>query len=81
MLINYYSKITIYILIKFTIKINKICDLFCDKMFFKFEFFKNIVFDKNTLFINNFRLTFCYHAHIKRKLNIAFYSQIDKQIK
>ena len=30
------------------------CDFFCDKMFFKFELFKNIVFDKKILFINNF---------------------------
>ena len=54
MLVNRYSKITIYISIKFTIKINEMCDLFYDKMFFKFKPFKSIMFDKNTLFTNNF---------------------------
>ena len=35
-------------------KTNEICDFFCDKLFFKFELFKNIVFDKKKLFIKNF---------------------------
>ena len=27
-------------------KTNEMCNFFCDKMFFKIEFFKNIIFDK-----------------------------------
>ena len=35
-------------------KTNEMYNFFCDKMFFKFKLFKNIVFDKKNLFINNF---------------------------
>ena len=36
-IINRYSKMTIYLPIISTIKTNEICDLLCDEMFFKFE--------------------------------------------
>ena len=79
-IIDRYSKMTIYFSIKFIMKTNEMCNFFCDEMFFKFELFKNIVFDKKILFISNFWSTFVFHARFKRKFNTIFYFQIDEQI-
>ena len=80
-IINRYFKMTIYIFIKFTINVKKICNLLCDKIFLKFESSKKIILNKNSLFTNNFWFTFCFHTRVKRRLNIIFYSQINEQTK
>ena len=71
---------TIYLLVKFTMTISQMCDLFQNKMFLQYKSSNNIVFDKKNLFTSNFWSILCYCAKIKRRLNIAFYSQIDEQI-
>ena len=49
-------------------------------MFLQYESSNDIVFDKKNLFTSNFWSILYYCAKIKRRLNIAFYSQIDEQI-
>ena len=71
---------TIYLLVKFIITISQICDLFQNKIFLQFDLLNDIVFNKKNLFTSNFWSILCYCAKIKRRLNIAFYSQIDEQI-
>ena len=71
---------TIYLFIKFTIIIFQICDLLLNKIFLQYESSNDIVLNKKNLFTNEFWLTLYYCAKIKRRLNIAFYSQIDEQI-
>ena len=44
----------IYIFIKFTMSVKKMCDLLCDKIFMKFESSNEIILNKNSLFTNNF---------------------------
>ena len=75
-----YFKMTIYLLVKFTIIISQICDLFQNKIFLQYKLSNDIVFDKKNLFTSNFWSILYYCAKIKRRLNIAFYSQIDEQI-
>ena len=80
-IINRYFKMTIYIFIKFTMNAEKICDLLCDEIFLKFESSKEIISNKNSLFTNNFWFAFCFHARVKRRLNIVFHSQTNEQTK
>ena len=39
----------------------------------------NIILNWNSLFINHFWITLCWHLKVKRKLSIAFHSQINDQ--
>jgi len=39
----------------------------------------NIILNWNSLFINHFWITLCWHFKVKRKLSIAFHSQINDQ--
>ena len=81
MIVNRYIKMTIYVSIKFTMKANKMCDLLFDDVFLKYDSSKNIISNREFLFTNNFWSILCYHAKIKRKLNIVFHSQTNNQTK
>ena len=76
-IVCWFFKMTIYISIRSIMKTNEMCDLFCDEIFFRWNFFKNIVSNTIFLFTNNFWSIFCYHARIKRKLNTTFHSQTN----
>ena len=80
-IINRYIKMTIYVSIKFTMKTNKMCDLFFDDVFLKYDSSKKIISNREFLFISNFWLVLCYHAKIKRKFNIVFHFQTNDQTK
>ena len=72
---------TIYVSIKFTMKTNKMCDLFFDNVFLKYDSSKSIILNREFLFTSNFWSILCYHAKIKRKFNIVFHSQTNDQTK
>ena len=79
-IIDKYTKMFLYILVKSIWSIEDLIDIFFEKVFLYFENVKSIVSNKNNLFTSDFWSTLCYRTRIKRKLNIAFHSQIDKQI-
>ena len=72
---------TIYVSIKLIMKTNKMCDLLFDDVFLKYNLSKNIISNREFLFINNFWLILCFYAKIKRKFNIVFYLQTNEQTK
>ena len=79
-IIDKYTKMSLYILVKFTWSIENLIDVFFEKVFFYFENVKSIVSNKNNLFTSDFWSTLCYRTRIKRKLSIVFHFQIDEQI-
>ena len=78
--INRCIKIIKYILVTIKIIIVKLMKIFFEKIVLRYNVSNNIINDKKFVFINAFWLIVCYHAKIKRKLNIVFYSQINEQI-
>ena len=81
MIMNRYTKMTIYVSIKSIMKTNEMCDLLFDDVFLKYDSSKNIISNREFLFINNFWSILCYYAKIKRKFNIVFHSQTNEQTK
>ena len=79
--IDRYSKMTFYIFAKSTWSIEDLADVLFNKMFLIFFEIKEVISDRDSLFINDYWSALCYHICVKRKLNIAFHSQIDEQTK
>ena len=71
-------KIIKYLSIIIKIDVAKLTNVFFKKIVLHFDMSANIVNDKNFLFINVFWSTLCYHAKIKRWLNIVFHSQTNE---
>ena len=80
-IINCYLKMTFYIFIKLTWSIEDFANVFFDKMFLIFLEIKEIVFNCDAFFTNDYWFALCYRIFIKRKLNIVFHFQIDEQTK
>ncbi len=74
-------------LIKHVIYISTIKDLNVERLanllWWKFvsqhEMMRSIISNQDSLFINHFWITLCWHLEAKRKLSTAFHSQIDDQ--
>ena len=79
-IVDKYTKMFFYILVKSTWSIENLIDVLFEKVFLYFENVKSIVSNKDNLFTSDFWSTLCYRTRIKRKLNIVFHSQIDEQI-
>ena len=79
-IIDKYTKMFLYIFVKFTWSIENLIDVFFERVFLYFENVKNIVSNKDNLFTSDFWSTLCYRTRIKRKLSIVFHFQIDEQI-
>ena len=54
------------------INVAKLTKLLFKKIVLQFDISADIVNDKNFLFINDFSSALCYHAKIKRRLDIVF---------
>ena len=80
-LINKLTKHAIYITITKTLNAISFANLLWRKFICRHKMMRNIIFDRNSLFTNNFWFTLCWNLKIKRKLNIAFYSQTNNQTK
>ena len=50
-------------------------------MFLIFLEIRKMIFDRSSLFVSDYWFALCYRIHVKRKLSIVFYSQIDEQTK
>ena len=55
--------------------------LFFIKIVYRYDMSYDIVNDRDFIFTNVFWFALCFHSRIKRRLNIAFHSQINDQIK
>ena len=74
-------KHAIYIAYNKILNAKNLVDLLWKKFVYHYDIMKRFILNKKLLFINHFWFIFCWHLNAKRKLNIAFYSQINKQIK
>ena len=77
MIIDRFSKMTHYIFVKSTWLIENLIDVLFNKILLIFFEVRKIVFDRKTLFTNDYWLTLCYRIRVVKKLNIVFHSQID----
>ena len=77
--IDRYSKMALYIFVKSTWSVEDLADVLFDKMFLIFLEIKEVISDRSSFFVSDYWSALCYHIRIKRKLNIAFHSQIDEQ--
>ena len=68
------TKITKYLSMIIKSDVAKLTKLFFKKIVLRFDMSADIINDRNSLFINVFWSTFCYHAKIKRRLNTIFHS-------
>ena len=79
--INRYSKIIFYIFAKLIWSIEDLANVLIDKMFLIFLEIREVIFDRNSFFVNDYWSALCYCIRVKRKLNIVFHSQINEQTK
>ena len=77
--VDRYSKMTLYIFAKSTWSTENLADILFDKMFLIFLEIKKVIFDRSSLFVSDYWFALCYRIRVKRKLSIVFHSQIDKQ--
>ena len=71
--IDRYSKMTLYILAKSTWSTENLADVLFDKMFLIFLEIKKMISDRDSLFVNDYWSALCYRICVKRKLNIVFH--------
>ena len=72
---------TIYLSIKLTMTAEKMSEFLFEHIFLKFEFSKEIMTNRDSLFTSNYWFNICFYLKIKRNMNIAFHSQFDEQTK
>ena len=78
-IIDRYSKMTVYILAKATWSIENLTNVLFDKMFLIFSEIRKVISNRDSFFVNDYWFALCYHIRVKCKLNIVFHSQIDEQ--
>ena len=79
--IDRYSKMTLYILAKSTWLIENLVNVLFNKMFLIFLEIRRVISDRSSLFVNDYWFALCYHIYVKRKLSIVFHLQINEQTK
>ena len=72
--IDRYSKMTFYIFAKSIWSTEDLADVLFDKMFLIFFEIKEVIFDRDSLFVSDYWSALCYRIRIKCKLNTVFYS-------
>ncbi len=81
MIVDCYIKMTWYISISKTLTAMQLADIFFEKIVCCYRTLKEIVSDRDLIFTSSYWLKVCYQTKIKCRLNTAFHSQTDKQIK
>ncbi len=72
-------KHVIYISMIKDLNIKKLVNLLWWKFVSQHKMMWSIILNQDSLFINHFWITLCWHLEAKRKLSIAFHSQINDQ--
>ena len=76
-MINRYITIIRYLFMFIIIDAAALTKLFFIKIVYRYNMFYNIINNRGFMFISVFWFILCFHSRIKRRLNIAFYSQIN----
>ena len=77
--VDRYTKMSLYIPCRKSIDSAGLADLFIDKVIAKHGVPLSIVSNRGTVFTAQFWTNVCYHAKIKRRLSTAFHPQTDGQ--
>ncbi len=80
MIINRYTKFSLYISSKKTWNAENLTNALIDEIFIKFERFIFIVTNRESFFIFKFWSSLCYHLWIRLWYNIVYHSQTNEQI-
>ncbi len=78
-MIDKLSKHTIYISTIKDLNVERLANLLWREFISQHEMMRSIILNRDSLFISHFWITLCWHLEAKRKLSIAFHSQIDDQ--
>jgi hypothetical protein len=78
-IINRYIKMTLYISVTKKITIVELTKIIFDHVMLKYDASKDVVSNREFVFTSAYWTNICYHLKIKRRLSIAFHSQIDDQ--
>ncbi len=78
-MINKLIKHIIYISTIKDLSIKKLANLLWQKFVSQHEMMQSIILNQDSLFINHFWITLCWHLEAKWKLSIAFHLQINDQ--
>ncbi len=78
-MINKLIKHVIYISMIKDLNIKKLVNLLWWEFISQHEMMRSIILNQDSLFINHFWITLCWHLEAKRKLSTAFHSQINYQ--
>jgi len=81
MVVDRYIKMTQYISISKTLTAMQLADIFFEKIVCRYRALKEIVSDRGSIFTSSYWSEVYYQMKIKRRLNTAFHSQTDEQIK
>lgn len=73
-IINRYFKMSLYILVKFVWTTKDLIDILFEKVLLVYFDIREIVFDRKSLFINDYWSTIYYCIRVKQKFSIAFQS-------
>jgi len=79
MIVDRYIKLTQYISISKTLTAMQLADIFFEKIVCRYKALKEIVSDRGLIFTSSYWSKVCYQVKIKRRLNTAFYSQMNEQ--
>jgi len=80
-IVDRYTKMALYLPIVKTITATKLADLFLNKVVRRFGTPRGIISNYGSIFTSKFWLELCFTTKIKYRLSIAFYPQMDGQIK
>jgi len=78
-IINKLIKHVIYISMIKDLNVKRLVNLLWWKFVFQHEMMRSIISNQDSLFINHFWITLCWHLEMKWKLSITFHSQINDQ--
>ncbi len=78
-IIDQLTKMVHYVLVKVTIDVPGLADLFIDMVVHHHGVPESIVTDRGSLFTSKFWSSLCYFLGIKKKLSTAFHPQTDGQ--
>jgi len=74
MIVNCYIKMTKYISTSKTLITSELADIFFEEIVCWYDIFKEIVSDRNSIFISSYWSEICYQTKIKYWLSTVFHS-------
>ena len=71
--VDRYTKIARYVPYNKTYTAEKLVSMFYDEIIYRYNVLNGIVSDRGSVFTSAYWSSFCYEAHVKRRLSTAFH--------